>query len=73
MIGPNVKVGNGCKIQDNVSTHDGVELADVQPELRLHQQSARRCDGRQAPVRIFGSPEGYQPNDDSVRALHLRI
>ncbi len=28
MIGPRVKVGNGCKIQNNVSLYDGVELAD---------------------------------------------
>ena len=28
MIGPRVKIGNGCKIQNNVSLYDGVELAD---------------------------------------------
>ena len=28
MIGPNVRIGNGCKIQNNVSIYDGVELAD---------------------------------------------
>ncbi|TJW92142.1 N-acetyltransferase, partial [Neisseria gonorrhoeae] len=27
-IGPNVRIGNGCKIQNNVSIYDGVELAD---------------------------------------------
>jgi UDP-2-acetamido-3-amino-2,3-dideoxy-glucuronate N-acetyltransferase len=28
MIGPNVKLGNGCKIQNNVSLYAGVELGD---------------------------------------------
>ena len=28
MIGPKVRVGNNCKIQNNVSIYDGVELAD---------------------------------------------
>lgn len=28
MIGPSVKLGNGCKIQNNVSLYAGVELGD---------------------------------------------
>ena len=28
MIGPNVTVGNGCKIQNNVSVYEGVTLED---------------------------------------------
>jgi UDP-2-acetamido-3-amino-2,3-dideoxy-glucuronate N-acetyltransferase len=28
VIGPKVKIGNGCKIQNNVSVYEGVELED---------------------------------------------
>jgi UDP-2-acetamido-3-amino-2,3-dideoxy-glucuronate N-acetyltransferase len=28
MIGPNVRIGNGCKIQNNVSVYEGVTLED---------------------------------------------
>jgi len=28
MIGPDVKIGNGCKVQNNVALYAGVELAD---------------------------------------------
>jgi carbonic anhydrase/acetyltransferase-like protein (isoleucine patch superfamily) len=31
MIGPDVRIGDGCKIQNNVSMYAGVELADDPP------------------------------------------